>query len=697
MDCVVLSDQESKWTVESFFGPGGLLSQHMSGYEERPQQRDLAMSIDMAMWAGEHVIAEGKTGVGKSLAYLVPSISNVLADRKAEKNDKEDTGEEAEEEKEEEEEKGNRVVVATANIALQEQLVEKDLPFLQTVIPDSFSFRLVKGRNNYLCWFARREFLEDCAKVAFGDDVASLTDEELLGKIDGIVFAISNVESHILDWSKRTEEGDRSELQIEPTDKEWSKFSKYSDECLGTDCPYHGSCFIQRLRRLLYNTDVIVVNYHLLYAAIKVRRKISRDVVLPPFKYLVLDEAHRAPDIARVFFGWDISGPALLRILARLRKIRSGDDVDILEHEIDAFVDDLDVLYGSRKNAIRIRESNVIKGLSLAGSLRTAGLAFLDAAGDTEVKKEKAKFKNLEARAAEMAVQLESATGLLDGNGVYFVERFGKSRGLRLSKRMKRVGDFLWDNLFKATSTSVVTSATLSIEDEFGFIRDEIGLKSAREILVGSSFDYREQGLLIMSPNAPDPKKPDYAEKVSKILVYAIDQAGGRTLGLFTSYRVLREAASVVREHFNGRYRVMVQGDAPRMVLVNRFREDIHSVLLGTESFWTGVDVKGEALSCLVVDKIPFPVPGEPVLDALSEDAGKRAFLDISVPRAVLQLKQGVGRLIRSELDRGVVIILDNRLVTKPYGRLFVRSLPGFRRAKTLKGVIGPWLAGEPG
>ena len=668
------------WTVLDAFRPEGLLSETLEGYEERPPQRDLALAVEEAFGKGQHLAAEGPTGVGKSLSYLVPAIRKVIEDREAGNEDA-------------------RCVVVTANIALQEQLVFKDLPFLQEVLPDDFSYELVKGRNNYLCLDKRREFCEERAQLAFGQDVKALSDGDLMG----VVAGASHREQQILDWSKQTTTGDRSELDFEPTDQEWRQFSVTAQDCLGQGCPHREQCFATRQRKALQQTDVIVANYHFLFAAIEMRRQTGKDIVLPPFQYLVLDEAHRAADIARDFFGWNVSGYAVSRVEKALRRAARGHDdqsdwnrlADTLAAELRGFVEHLEVLHGDERGALRIRKAGQIRALSLAQVLRETSSALDDIQGSL-LGREKAVTQQHRERAALLADELEELSALSDSNGVYFIERFGKSRAMRACKRMKQVGGFLWDVMFSHTTSTVITSATLAIDGSCSFVRNEIGMRDGREIIVDSPFNHREQGLIVLSPNAPNPKEEGYPEKVADVLRYAVRQAGGRTLGLFTSYRVLRVVAEALRadEEIAGKYTILVQGDAPRMTLAKRFKEDVTSILLGTESFWTGVDVPGEALSCLVVDKIPFPSPGEPVLDALSEDAGRAAFFEISVPRAVLQLRQGVGRLIRRGDDRGVVIILDNRLVTKGYGSTFVNSLPRFRRARTLKGgVIGSWLS----
>lgn len=677
-----------EWTVSEAFEPGGILSKHLDGYELRQPQLDLALAIEQGMIDEQHTAAEGPTGTGKSLAYLIPAIRQVLLSKDNPEGGHDDN---------------ERVVVATANIALQEQLFFKDLPFLSDTLPSDFRYALVKGRNNYLCLDSLNTFRMEKAQgtIAFGQDASDVP-------LNQVYPVLTPDERTICDWSQRTETGDKSELEIVPTQETWGQFSVTADDCLGSSCPFSDDCFANKARQALRMMDVIVVNYHLLFAAIKVRMETGKDIVLPPFKYLICDEAHKVADIARDFLGWLVSKWAITRLTNKLNKMakrskRLGFDEDEAERfrsmahdatgHMEGMWDSMNEFYAESKGALRIRQQESIRAAALADTMNEMGEAFDTLSRQGFPERDQAELKKFSERSYLMADQLRETMELRDPNGVYYMERYGKNRQLRLVKRMLQVGDLLWDHMFTPTTSTVLTSATMAIEGNCKYIRNETGMKEGREVIVDSPFNFREQACCILSEKAPDPKRADYPERVAKVMAAIIEQANGRTLGLFTSYRVLNHAASYLRSELP-QFRFLVQGEAPRMKLVQEFKEDIGSVLLGTESFWAGVDVPGEALSCLIIDKIPFPSPGDPVLDALSEAAGNgQGFWKVSVPRAVLQFRQGVGRLIRRKDDRGVIVVLDNRLVTKGYGSIFVKSLPRMTKAKGIKnGEVHHWL-----
>jgi ATP-dependent DNA helicase DinG len=675
----------TEWTVRDAFEEGGIFAKKLEGYELRQPQLDLSLAIGDGMADGHHLAAEGPTGTGKSLAYLVPAIRQVLLDRGTDRDDDD-----------------CRVVVATANIALQEQLFFKDLPFLEDALPDDFRYALVKGRNNYLCRDQLNTFKLETAQgaLAFGKDATQVELSDLYPVLRGD-------ERTICEWSERTETGDKSELEIVPANEVWRKFSVTADECLGSSCPFSDECFANQARKALQAMDVIVVNYHLLFAALKVRMDTGKDIVLPSFKFLVCDEAHKVADIARDFFGWTISKWTITRATNRFQKaIRQARRAGLSRDDADRYGQigadvlsgmeglwaSLEEFYADSRGALRIRQPDSIRAAGLSQAMGDMGEAFLEMSKLALGERDKADVAKYGERAIITSGELREAMTLDDDNGVYFTEPFGKNKQLRLVKRLLYVGDMLWGQMFERTDSTVITSATLAIEGNCSYIRDEVGMKDGQEIIVDSPFDFRKQACIVLSEKAPDPKRQDYPERVAKVMAAIIEQAGGRTLGLFTSYRVLRHAAEYLRSELP-QFRFLVQGEQPRMKLVKEFKEDVASVLLGTESFWAGVDVPGEALSCLVIDKIPFPSPGDPVLDALSDKANGQGFWKVSVPRAVLQFRQGAGRLIRRKDDRGVIVVLDNRLVTKGYGSIFTKSLPRMTRARGIReGQVHHWL-----
>lgn len=707
------------WTLDDVFGDSGFLAQKLVGYEPRASQVELSEAIGKSL-NKNHLVAEGPTGSGKGFAYLVPAIRQILENRKDPEFPQ----------------SANRLVVATANIALQEQLFNKDLPALREILPDEFHFALVKGRNNYLCKSKLELFtidkVQEHKKLKFGEMPGDVNLTEIIPYLHGN-------EREVCEWAQRTETGDKSELMVEPSVRLWGDLSVTANDCQGSSCPMREECFANQAKLALQAMDVIVVNYHLLFAAVKVRGETGVDIVLPSFSYLVCDEAHRMADIARAFFGWDCSEYSIKKVLSRYEKVikdTRGETIVIDRYKpgdvwlpFEAFKNNIEDVCGNEKGSVRIKVAEEISGYSMAtmmkdiaqsfydigeSRMRSAGLDIDQDSSDSgfngdlfaEAAMEKSKKKSPDAKLGVMCkqysklaegigLQLLEATKIEGENSVYFVERFGKARTVRVCKRMLDVSSVLWDDLFDKTATTVLTSATMSISNDCSFIRKEVGLKEAQETIVDSPFNHLKQACIVLSARAPDPTQASYAEKVSVIFEEIIRQAEGRTMGLFTSYFNLNKVATAIRES-DLDYNILVQGEAPRSQLVKRFKEDVSSVLLGTESFWTGVDVPGEALSCLMIDKIPFPSFGDPVLSALSDREGRNGFWNVSVPRAVLQFRQGVGRLIRRSTDRGIVIVLDCRLVTKGYGNYFTDSLPRMTRAKGIRnGQIRRWLSGD--
>ncbi len=628
------------------FGAGELLAQRFEGYAPRPGQIEMARAVGLAIDDGRHLLVEGPTGTGKSLAYLVPTILDAART-------------------------GRRVLVVTANIALQEQLVGKDLPLLAELLPVDFSFALMKGRSNYLC---RRRF-----------------EQEEQGGTLGAAFEpdqVGWVEQH-LDWARTTLHRDVSELPFQPDYSLWRRFSVRSEDCLGSDCPQHDNCHHRQAAERAAASTVVVANYHLLFAHLVVRHATGEDIVLPPFDVVVLDEAHKAADIARDFFGFRVSYAALRRLTAPLEGVASSSLPEILRQWSVAFCHDLGQLRRSRSYRVRLRTSGAVRHAELVQRLHQASRVYAAAAEGAD-KAEARRLTRLAERCGETAERIRSALALDDPNAVTFIEEDRQGRGVLCANPIQ-VSHRLRLLLFNQVHAAVVTSATLSTDRSFEMAKAELGVPEPRELVVDSPFDFAEQALLVVPRGLPDPTDPAWPASVASHVLEAIQQAGGRTLGLFTSYKNLDRAH---RRAASSDFRVMRQGEQPRTKLVAAFREDVGSVLLGTESFWAGVDVPGESLSCVVIDRLPFPSPEDPVLDAIREH-DPRWFLHHGLPRAVLAFKQGFGRLIRGSGDRGVVVVLDPRLLTRPYGRLFLRSLPRVPRSRDTAD-IGRFLAPPP-
>jgi ATP-dependent DNA helicase DinG len=649
--------------IEDVFGTEGFLAREFEGYAPRKGQVDMARAIEEAIATGTHAIAEGPTGTGKSLAYLVPSIYAATRDPK----------------------KPGRVIVVTGNIALQEQLVEKDLPMLQRVLKDrKFQFCLSKGKNNYACL----DSLEKTrAKLAASADV--------------------DLEA-ILDWADSTETGDVSELEVPPPPALWRKVSTSSDECKGSSCKHFEDCFAERAKRLMYRSHVVVTNYHMFFAHLRVREKMKAiqatgapveiDVVLPPADVIVFDEAHKAADIARDFLGFQLTRGRVDWLVRDVDNETAG----AAKMAANRFFDALLEHRRSRSYRARLKKGHPIDGEPLARALDRAG-AFYKAALETSAwdPDQRAEVEMRLRASALMSSQVREAMTPEKSPGiVYFVEEVqGPAGGCVLKSKPIQVADWLHRELFRSFQTVAVTSATLATSDRggFSFVRGELGLvgddlPKVSEMVAESPFDWAEQVAICIPEDLGDPKNyetfPDsVAEQVCRIAKYT----GGRVLGLFTSFRVLeRTYRAMIAARFG--FRTFKQGEAPRTKLVNRFKEDVSSCLLGCESFWAGVDVPGESLSCVVIDRLPFPTPEDPIVDAIAEK-DDRWFFNYAVPRGIIQFKQGFGRLIRTTTDRGIVVVLDRRIVDMGYGRSFLASLPkGIQMTRDLS-KAARWLA----
>lgn len=590
---------------------------------------------------GRHALGEGPCGTGKSLAHAVPAVWHAHHHQK-------------------------RVVIVTANIALQEQLVEKDLPLLKEVLPWPFTFALLKGRGQFLCLDRMAE--RRTTDTLLGGDVA-----ELQGQLEQLAV-----------WAANTQTGDISELSFVPVSAAWSRFSVGSDDCKGEACAYREQCFSERARAAASSADLIVTNYHLLFAHLAVRRMTGAELVLPPFDLLVLDEAHEAPDIARDFFGFSVSVHTVTR-LARFAEERSEVQLagDLRRHAVVYF----DALtryarsptYKTRLTSPAFADPSPL--LSALGALAT--LANEAAEDERIVRTNRAKARNVHRHAATAAMRLREASSLADANVVYSIALDSAERAKLVAKPID-VAPLLRGELFDRTPSVTLLSATMTTAGTFDFIRRELGVPPGTlEVVAESPFDFRRQALLVIPEGLPDPRKPEFAVAMADAVAAVVAACEGRTLALFTSYRNL----NIVYERLAaGPHRVFKQGDLPRTELTRLFKEDVSSVLLGTESFWTGIDVPGPALTGLVIDKLPFPNLDDPVVDAICA-RDPNAFEHYLIPRAIILLRQGVGRLIRSQQDVGVVVILDRRLAEKPYGRRFVRSLPPMLSTRKLANV----------
>lgn len=631
------------------FAADGPLAAVVPGYAPRLQQIEFAESVGRALARGRDLVAECPAGVGKSLGYGVPAARHAVLE-------------------------GARVVVATANIALQEQLVGKDLPLLADALPWPFSFALVKGRGNYLCQSAIARELEQ--------GTFELADRpEDFEQRRAIAY-----------WSRETATGDVAELPFIPEVRVWAGFSSSGEDCKGGDCKHRSSCYAERARSRAEAADVVVCNYHLLFAHVIVRERTGgEDLVLPPHDVVVMDEAHRAADIARDFLGFRITAWTFRRAAALLGRLGDRALRDAVVGEGATLMDRLLEYRRSPDYRARLRRPDPVSWASVDRELVLAQDRYAAEAAKAPTADARAEIRVVADRVDQLRARLADAMEARDDGQVYFIEEDAKGRASLCSKAVD-VSDRLGEWLFGRTKTTVMTSATLAVDGSLDHVIGELGVADPMELIVGTPFDFKTQAMLVLPSGLPDPTSRDFSEGVAELVARIVELADGRTLALFTSYRCLRAAAERL---VGSSRRVLVQGTAPRTALVEEFRRDVGSVLLGTDSFWAGVDVPGEALSCVVIDRLPFPTPNDPVLDAVKSRNGGRGrwFQEYSIPRAVTAFRQGFGRLIRSVDDRGVVIALDRRLVDKPYGAAFLRSLPNTRVTRELGEVaefLGP-------
>ena len=664
-----------------FFSPGGVLSRKHPAYEFRRGQLQMAQAVEQALEEKRHLIVEAGTGTGKTLAYLVPVIRS-----------------------------GKRVIISTGTKNLQEQLFYKDVPFLEQALftgnvgtaasavqpgqgPGRLSVCYMKGRNNYLC----RKKLYD------------LTDQPVLSGLDEIEQYRA-----IAAWEQNTSTGDRAELaELPEASLLWHKLDARADTCTGQKCSQWERCFITEMRRRAMESDIIIVNHHLFFAdlAIKLQADGAPDAgILPEAAAVIFDEAHELEDVAANYFGISVSNlrvdelardversiqhsqlsPSLSGALASLRE-RSQLFFSVLPAGDGRFA------FESRKEFL---EENGDEFIAFNQSLtRLAGE--LDA-----LPQKPEEVFHFVRRAQEIQVQLNFALESDDRNTVFWIERRGRfSSGRKPSESDKSlpgrqhvflqatpidVGPILRDCLWSKLETAVLTSATLAVGGGFEYIRRRLGVEHARESVLPSHFDYPNQALLYVPPDLPDPRTPQFAAKASERIRKLLEITRGRAFVLFTSYAQMNE----IHQRLLGEveFPILRQGDAPKSALLEEFRLTPNAVLFATSSFWQGVDVQGEQLSCVIIDRLPFAVPTDPVVaarvKAIDADGGN-AFFQYQVPAAVITLKQGFGRLIRSLHDRGLLVLLDNRILKKQYGRVFIESLPNYKRTTDMRVVEG--------
>jgi ATP-dependent DNA helicase DinG len=629
----VTSTRTKAPTVREFFSRRGTLSRWHPNFEFRPGQLQMAEEVEAALADKRHLIVEAGTGTGKTLAYLVPAILS-----------------------------GKRVVVSTLTKTLQEQLFFKDVPFLQRHFSKPLAVCYMKGRSNYAC----RRKIYDAEKEPVLAGLEEVTD-----------FRI------IHEWEKTTETGDRAEIKDLPEGSTaWTKLDARRELCSGQRCPQFERCFITLMRQRASESDIIIVNHHLFFADLGVRDE-DFGGVIPKYAAAVFDEAHEIEDVAGQYFGVSVSNHQIedlrkdVSAVARRKSLGSTELDHVLDRIEECSLAFFALFHGfDGRNAFGQRAQFLDRHEDEYREL--VGVLELLWSHLQLVKDSLDEVLPLGRRAQELAEALKFWMETGERSYVYWMERRG--RGCYLQATPIDVSSILSARLFDSIDTVVLTSATLAVAGTFEYVERRLGLRHARSLIVPGHFDYAHQTLLYVPQHLPDPRSPLFTSMAADEIAAILSHSRGRAFVLFTSYQQMQAVHDRVAARIQ--YPTLLQRTAPRSVLLDRFRSTPHSVLFATSSFWQGVDVPGEQLSCVIIDKLPFAVPSDPVVDArigAIRDEGGNPFSDYQVPQAAIALKQGFGRLIRSRTDRGVLVLLDNRVTKQRYGQIFFDSLPDYR------------------
>jgi ATP-dependent DNA helicase DinG len=631
--------------LSQIFKANGALADAIQGFSERKEQLEMALAIESAIKNNKQLIAEAGTGTGKTFAYLVPALLS-----------------------------GGKVIISTGTKTLQDQLFNRDLPNVRDALKVPVTVAMLKGRANYVCHY-HLEAATQSGRFASREDAK-------------YVHLIKN-------FAENSKTGDKAELTDVPENATiWMNVTSTRDNCLGQDCNFYKDCFVMEARKKALAADVIVVNHHLFFADVMLRDEGVAEL-LPSANTVIFDEAHQLPEVAGLFFGEDISTSQLIELCrdsTTAHLTLAKDCVTLAEAipKLEKACKDFRLVFQYEGSRLPVNKALALKNFEAAFADMQSMLKALNVVLESQAARDPMLEKCWQ-RGEELNLQLTRWLKAENANLVRWVEVFTQS--VQLHATPLSVADGFSKQLNAQPRAWIFTSATLAVKSDFSHYQAQMGLANAATGYWQSPFDYGLQALLYAPAGMPDPNSSAYAAAVAAVSLPVIQASRGRAFVLCTSLRAMREVHALLKDAFgeNGmEYPLLLQGESTRTELLDRFRAHGNAVLVGSQSFWEGVDVRGEALSVVIIDKLPFAPPDDPVLsariDKLTAD-GKNAFMEYQLPYSVITLKQGAGRLIRDETDRGVLVICDPRLITKPYGKRIWQSLPPFKRTKELADV----------
>ena len=632
--------------IDSIFSPKGALAGHVPSFRARSQQVEMAQAIAQAITENKQLIVEAGTGTGKTFAYLVPAIL-----------------------------KGGKVIISTGTKNLQDQLFQRDLPTVRDALKAPVSIALLKGRSNYVC-HNHLERTQSEGRFTTREDARHL--------------------AKIVKYAKTTQSGDKSGVSNVPENAPiWMQVTSTRENCLGQECPHHKDCFVLKARKDAMGADLVVVNHHLFFADVMLRDEGLAEL-LPACNTVIFDEAHQLPETASLFFGDNISTSQVIELArdARLEAAISANDfaaLPIATDALDKAARDVRLIFKQAEGRMNANTVEDLPGWADAMTTLSDKLGLANSLLEKQAERSEG-LENCWQRGQILAQKILQWQNKEQVDQVRWLEIFNHSVQLNITPLS--IAETFAKQVNGHPRAWIFTSATLTVKQDFSHYQSEMGLSEAKTAYWDSPFNYLEQALLYVPQDMPDPNSANYTEAVVLAALPLIEASKGRTFLLFTSLRAMQRAHEILLAQFESRqldYPLLLQGDGSRNELLSRFREHGNAILLGSQSFWEGVDVRGEALSLVVIDKLPFASPDDPVLAArLAQIAkqGRNAFMEYQLPRTVINLKQGAGRLIRDETDRGVLMICDPRLIEKSYGKRIWQSLPPFKRTRDLSEAV---------